>query len=54
MYIITARRITSGELLKYQKGLRTLKGYGITCPRLKPICSDKAYLSVYQWSIWLV
>jgi hypothetical protein len=28
MYIITARRITSGELLKYRKGLRIARGYG--------------------------
>ena len=28
MYIITARRMTSGELLKYRKGLRIAGGYG--------------------------
>jgi hypothetical protein len=29
MDIITARRITSGELLKYRKGLRIASGYGM-------------------------
>jgi hypothetical protein len=28
MYIITVRRITSGELLKQRKGLRIAGGYG--------------------------
>ena len=28
MYIITARRMTSGELLKYRKGLFMTAGYG--------------------------
>ncbi len=28
MYIITTRRITSGELLKQRKGLRIAGGYG--------------------------
>ncbi len=32
MYIITARRITSGELLKYRKGLCIARGYGTPFP----------------------
>ena len=33
MYIITVRRITSGELLKYRKGFLTRGGYGTALPR---------------------
>jgi putative transposase len=32
MYIITVRRITSGELLKYRKGLCIAGGYGTSLP----------------------
>ncbi len=32
MYIITVSRITSGELLKYRKGLRIVRGYGSPRP----------------------
>ncbi len=32
MYIITARRITSGEELKYRNGLRIAGGYGTPLP----------------------
>ena len=32
MYIITARRITSGEELKYRNGLRIAGGYGTSLP----------------------
>jgi hypothetical protein len=36
MYIITARRITSGELLKQRKGLRIARGYGTSLPGSSP------------------
>jgi len=32
MYIITVRRMTSGELLKYRKGLRIAEGYETPLP----------------------
>jgi len=32
MYIMTVRRMTSGELLKYRKGLRIAGGYGPPLP----------------------
>jgi len=46
MYIITVRRITSGEPLKYRKRLRIAGGHGTPLPRLKLICSDSvAYMA---------
>ena len=41
-YIITARRITSGDSLKYRKGFCIPGWLRNATPRLKPICSDKA------------
>jgi hypothetical protein len=50
MYIITTRRITSGEELKYRNGLAGFRGRGIPlpCPQLLPrrcIWSDSTRLS---------
>ncbi len=42
MYIITARRITSGELLKYRKALDIARGLWSLAGSLKPIYSDIA------------
>ena len=46
MYIITARRITSGELLKYRKGFYIDGSYGSYPGASMPICSDNAHRMV--------
>jgi transposase InsO family protein len=42
MYIITARRITSGDELKYRKGFCICRGYKSTACCFKPFLSDNA------------